>query len=75
MIPATGIARRHRVLTWVDTMLGKVKDAIHGTYNAIAGKDPQRYLAEFSYRFNRRYDLARMLRAARTAAAETPTML
>jgi transposase-like protein len=69
-----GMVRRRRVLTWVDTMLGNVKNAIHGTYHAIAAKHLPRYLAEFSYRFNRRYDLAGMLARLATAAAQTPPM-
>lgn len=69
-----GITRRRLVLNWVDTMLGNVKNAIHGTYHAIQGKHLPRYLAEFSYRFNRRYDLAGMLARLATAAASTPPM-
>jgi transposase-like protein len=69
-----GLARRRQVLTWVDTMLGNVKNSIHGTYHAIRGKHLPRYLAEFSYRFNRRYDLAGMLARLATAAAHTPPM-
>lgn len=33
-----------------------------------------RYMAEFSYRFNRQYDLAGMLARVATAAAQTPPM-
>ncbi len=69
-----GIARRRLTLTWVDTMLGNVKNAIHGTYHAIREKHLPRYLAEFSYRFNRRFDLASMLARLATAAARTPPM-
>ncbi|MFU8833088.1 MAG: IS1595 family transposase [Wenzhouxiangella sp.] len=47
--------------TWVNTMLGNVKNAIHGTYHAIAGKHLGRYLGAFAYRFNRRFELARMI--------------
>jgi len=32
------IARRRLSLTWVDTLLGNVKNAIHGTYHAIRAK-------------------------------------
>ena len=35
--------------------------AIAGTYRAISNKHVPRYLAEFEYRFNRRYDLAAMM--------------
>ena len=69
-----GIARRRQVLNWVDTMLGNVKNALHGTYHAIRAKHLPRYLAEFSYRFNRRFDLASMLARLATAAAQTPPM-
>ena len=31
--------------------------ALRGTYHAIRPKYAQRYLAEFEYRFNRRFDL------------------
>ena len=68
------IARRRQMLTWVDTLLGNVKNAIHGTYHAIRSKHLPRYLAEFSYRFNRRFDLASMLARLVTAAAQTPPM-
>jgi len=69
-----GIAQRRQALNWVDTMLGNVKNAIHGTYHAIRPKHLPRYLAEFSYRFNRRFDLASMLARLATAAAHTPPM-
>ena len=68
-----GFARRRLVLNWVDTMLGNVKNAIHGTYHAIRAPHLPRYLAEFGYRFNRRIDPASML-ARLAAAAQTPAM-
>lgn len=69
-----GRARKRLSLNWVDTMLGNVKNAIHGTYHAIRPKHLPRYLAEFNYRFNRRFDLASMLARLATAAAQTPPM-
>lgn len=68
------IARRRHTLNWVDTMLGNLKNALHGTYHAIGAKHLPRYLAEFSYRFNRRYNLAGMLARLASAAAQTPPM-
>jgi len=60
---------------WVDTMLGNVKNALHGTYRgAIRAKHLPRYLAEFAYRFNRRFDLAGMIGRLGAAAALTPPM-
>lgn len=47
---------------WVNVLLGNVKRAISGTYHAIRqAKYARRYLAEASYRFNRRFRLAGML--------------
>ncbi|MGH8703632.1 MAG: transposase [Burkholderiales bacterium] len=56
--------RARRRLLWLDTILGNVKNAMHGTYHAIRGKHLPRYLAEFSWRFNHRFDLAHYARAA-----------
>ena len=44
---------------WVNTILGNIKNALCGTYHAVRPKYAQRYLAEFEYRFNRRFDLPR----------------
>jgi len=50
-----------RVFTWVNTVLGNVKKAIHGTYHSVSSKHLPRYLAEFCYRFNHRFDLCSMV--------------
>ena len=42
---------------WVNTALGNLKKFINGTHQAITKNYIQRYLAEFQYRFNRRFDL------------------
>jgi hypothetical protein len=59
---------------WVNTLLGNVKTALSGTYHAFDfAKYGQRYLAEFQYRFNRRFDLAATLpRLLRAAVLTTP---
>lgn len=59
---------------WVNTALGNIKSAIVGTYRAISGKHVPRYLAEFEYRFNRRYDLAAMIPRLTWAGVRTPPM-
>lgn len=53
-------AARTPAFKWVNTALGNIKAAIVGTYRSINSKHIPRYLAEFEYRFNRRYDLAAM---------------
>lgn len=45
---------------WVNTIIGNVKNAFHGTFHAISRKHFPRYLAEFCYRFNRRFDLRQL---------------
>ena len=59
---------------WVNTMIGNVKNSILGTYHAIKHKHLPRYLAEFSYRFNRRFTLEDMLPRFAFIALRTPPM-
>ena len=59
---------------WVNTVLGNVKTAMQGTYHKASSQHLPRYLAEFCYRFNRRFDLAAMLPRLGVAAARTPPM-
>ena len=47
--------------TWINTMIGNVKNSMHGSYHAISDRHLPRYLAEFCYRFNRRYKLEDMI--------------
>ncbi len=59
---------------WVNTMIGNVKNALIGTYHAINHKHLPRYLAEFCYRFNRRFQLEDMLPRFCYVATRTPPM-
>lgn len=61
-------------MNWVNTVLGNVKNAMHGTYHAIRAKHVPRYLAEFSYRFNRRFDLAQLVPRLAYVALRTPPL-
>jgi ribosomal protein L37AE/L43A len=46
----------------INTLLGNLKTAIAGTYHAFDfAKYAHRYLAEFQYRFNRRFDMKSIL--------------
>jgi ISXO2-like transposase domain len=65
-------AARSPAFKWVNTALGNIKAAIVGTYCAINTKHVPRYLAEFEYRFNRRYDLAAMIPRLTWAGVRTP---
>ena len=64
----------HNLFVWVNTMLSNVKNALHGTYHALRPKYLQRYLSEFCYRFNRRFDLAALVPRLIYAAAHTPPL-
>ena len=65
-------AARHPAFKWANTMLGNIKTSIAGTYRAIRKKHMVRYLAEFEWRFNHRFDLAAMIPALGRAAVRTP---
>lgn len=62
----------HPEFQWVNVMLGNLKTAINGTYHAFKfAKYAPRYLADFQYRFNRRYDLRSILPRLIYGAANT----
>ena len=56
---------------WVNTIIGNVKGSITGTYRA-ARKHANRTLAEFEYRFNRRFDLTTIIPRLAYATVRTP---
>jgi len=63
-----------KVFKWVNTMIGNIKNAIHGTYHAVSSKHLPRYLAEFCYRFNRRFQLEEMVSRLAYVALRTPPL-
>ena len=67
-------AARHPAFKAVNTVLANVKTAIAATYRAGAKKHAPRRLAEFAYRFNRRYDLPAMIARLGWVAMRTPPM-
>lgn len=73
----TGGGRKSAQLStfkWVNTMLGNVKNALLGTFHAIREKHVPRYLAEFEYRFNRRFYLPAMIERLIFVSLRTPPM-
>jgi hypothetical protein len=64
----------HPSFKWMNTILSNLKTALRGTYHAFQGKHTPRYLAEFQYRFNRRYDLPAMIPRFLYIAIRTPPM-
>jgi hypothetical protein len=65
---------QHPSFRWVNTMLGNVKNALRGSYHALRDKHLRRYLAEFHYRFNRRYDLPSIISRLLYVAVRTLPM-
>ena len=59
---------------WVNTVLGNIKAAMVGTYRAVRAKHVPRYLAEFEYRFNRRYRLETMINRLAYVSLRTAPM-
>jgi len=60
--------------TWVNTMIGNMKNAMNGTYHSIHHQHLPRYLAEFCYRFNRHFQLDDMLPRFMSVALRTSPM-
>jgi len=59
---------------WVNTIISNVKNSLRGTFHAISKKHFPRYLAEFCYRFNRRYNLEQMVARFGYVAMRTAPM-
>jgi transposase-like protein len=64
----------HSEFKWLNTMIGNVKNSIRGTYHSISKKHVPRYLAEFCYRFNRRFNLAVLIERFTYVAVRTNPM-
>jgi transposase-like protein len=65
---------RHPAFAKVNTALGNIKCALVGTFRKVSGKHAPRSLAEFEYRYNRRYDLGAMIPRLGWAAVHTLPM-
>lgn len=61
----------------VNTVLGNLKTAIAGTYHAFKfAKYADRYLGDYQFRFNRRFDMAKLMHSIiRAVLASKPTPL
>lgn len=59
---------------WVKTMIGNVKNAMHGIYHSINKNHLPRYLAEFCFKFNRCFNLEKMLEQLIFSSIQTAPM-
>lgn len=67
-------AVKHPSFKWVNTVLGNLKNSLRGTYHGVRKKHIPRYLAEFQYRFNRRYELEKLVPRLACVGVRTPAM-
>ena len=60
---------------WVNTILGNLKTSLHGAFHSLAwAKHADTYLAAFTYRFNRRFDLRDLLARLVVDTARCPAI-
>lgn len=74
IMPGGWRSGRHPSFPWVNTVLGNLKGNIVGVTRWVGKAHLDRYLAEFQYRFNRRFDLKSMLPRLLTVAVRTPAL-
>ena len=60
--------------TWINTMIGSVKTALHGSYGALGGRHVGRYLGAFYFRVNRRFELDWMIERLAFVARRTASL-
>lgn len=63
-----------KLLPWVHTLIANIKGNVRGVYHGVSNKHLQRYLAEFCYRFNRRFWESQMFDRILTACLATDTI-
>jgi transposase-like protein len=61
-------------LRWVHVLAANLKGNIRGVYHGVSQKHLDRYLAEFSYRFNRRYWDSQLFNRTVVACVSTATV-
>jgi transposase-like protein len=65
---------KHPAFPWVNTVLGNLKGNLVGVTRWVGKAHLDRYLAEFQYRFNQRFDLASILPRLLHVAVRIPAM-
>lgn len=63
-----------RLLPWVHTLIANIKGNIRGVYHGVSSKHLQSYLAEFCYRFNRRFWESQMFDRILAACVDASTV-
>lgn len=66
--------RSLEILPWVHRVFGNLKTWLRGTYHGVSNKHLPRYLQEFVYRFNRRWQEEDLFELVLGASANAPPM-
>jgi len=74
VMPGGWRSAKHPAFAWVNTILGNLKGSLLGVCRWVSVKHLPRYLAEFQWRFNRRFDLSTILQRLLRAAVLTPPL-
>lgn len=61
-------------LPWVHIMIGNIKGILKGVHHGVSSKHLHRFLAEFCYKFNRRFSEKRMFDNLVLAGINTKTV-
>ncbi|MDX7993252.1 transposase [Xenorhabdus sp. psl] len=59
---------------WVNTIIGNVKNSIRGIYHWISKKHLPRYIGEFCFRFNWRFNLKKTFEQLISSCIQAPPM-
>ena len=59
------------LLKWVNIMISNAKAVYRGTHHGVSDKHLQKYLSEFCYRFNRRFDPSQLFDRLLTACVNS----
>lgn len=73
-MPGGWRSAKHPSFPWVNTVLGNLKGNLTGVTRWVSRAHLDRYLAEFQYRFNRRFEMVSILPRLLTMAVRTPPM-
>jgi transposase-like protein len=73
-MPGGWRSAKHPAFKWVNTVLGNLKGNVVGVTRWVSARHLPRYLAEFQWRFNRRFDLTTIFHRLLRSSVLTPPM-
>lgn len=70
-VVVSGSSNKSELLKWVHIMISNAKAVYRGTHHGVSDKHLQKYLSEFCYRFNRRFDPSQLFDRLLTACVNS----